>query len=210
MIGSVSNTIIQRPAPLRLSVPFDRSRTVRMTSYPFHSFLPHSEQVGNGRIIGASAEAALFRYPPNSARPPSRYGAAPRVRRHLLWSGHARLRAGERGCYAAVHCVPLSGPRERAIKDEVVELLRNEDTMWREVVRMAFEQHSVREPSPPPPVAEHPVQALHRDTEEIKRPLDGLWGKIEESVVSPTQSGNMQVDANVDRAIWTLRTLRRP
>ena len=90
----------------------------------------------------------------------------------------------------------------RAIKDELVELLRKEGTTWREVVRGAVEQHSFREPPPPPPVVEPTVEVLHQEAEELKRLLDGLGEKIEEVgvVESPSAGESTRVDASVDAA----------
>ncbi|PIL25345.1 hypothetical protein GSI_13234 [Ganoderma sinense ZZ0214-1] len=75
----------------------------------------------------------------------------------------------------------------RAIKDELVELLREEGKTWREVVRDAVERHSFREP-PAPPVEEPTVEVLRQEAEELKRLLDGLGEKIEEG-------GEVQVEA---------------
>ncbi|KAM5544298.1 hypothetical protein V8D89_001958 [Ganoderma adspersum] len=90
----------------------------------------------------------------------------------------------------------------RAIKDELVDLLRKEGTTWREVVRKSVEQHSFREPPPPtlPPVTEPTVEVLHQEAEELKRLFDGLGEKIEESVESPSPTGNAQVDGSMDGA----------
>ena len=125
------------------------------------------------------------------------------MRWYLLWSGRPQLRAGGRGCYVAVHCAALPGPwAARAIKDELVELLRKEGTTWREVVREAVERHSFREASPPPPVVEPTVEVLHQEAEELKRLLDGLGEKIEEVgvVESPSAGESTRVDASVDAA----------
>ena len=149
-----------------------------MTSHPFHSSpTGHGEQVGHWRTAGTPAEAALSHYPPNSAQPPSHYGAVPRVRWYLLWSGRTQLRAGGRGCYVAVHCAALPGPwAARAIKDELVELLRNEGAMLRRVVGGATEQpeHSFRELPPSPPVGERAVEVLCFPGGRLKRLIDGL------------------------------------
>ena len=74
--------------------------------------------------------------------------------------------------------------------------------MSRRVVGGATEQpeHSFRELPPSPPVGERAVEALCFPGGRLKRLIDGLWEKIEENVVSPMPSGNMQVNTSVDGA----------
>ncbi|KAM5544306.1 hypothetical protein V8D89_001966 [Ganoderma adspersum] len=106
---------------------------------------------------------------------------------------------------AAVRLYTAFGYRDpgaaRAIKDELVELLHKEGKAWREVVRDAVEQHSFRE-SPPPAAAEPTVEVLHQEAEELKRLLDGLWEKFEESgevLVDATEKGaTASEDAQAD------------
>ncbi|EJF59337.1 hypothetical protein DICSQDRAFT_89420 [Dichomitus squalens LYAD-421 SS1] len=84
----------------------------------------------------------------------------------------------------------------RQIKDELTELLRKEGKTWREVVREAVAEHSLREQQPAeshaPSGGESSVHVLTQEAQKLKQLLDELGQRMEKTLEETGVGGEAQ------------------